>query len=357
MINKFTSIKYKNMSYFLGDFLNHLGAIELCCLKLTCRQFNETITYDKINKMIIKSIENRLKNYVGDYEEFQQFLIKTKAFISGSFIIQCILDHYYNDSDLDIYIPIKNYKETIITYNFKNSKTTSQSVSYRDFDDVKICRVVNYQFNNNKMQLIYVEIDKDRQSIIDYLTDYFDLDICKNFYRPNDLYIQNLSQIVTQKLYFKIQNTHWNLAKFMSRANKYRERGFELINRYALQNLSGKRIYIYHVEYIKYHLYRMIDGNKNLLIDIDEYINLNEKYTIGCYNCNFGNISCEDCSAEQEQQKEEYSLFNSLNDDKVIFLSDDSRTTKIDHFVDFYYPRKNTHILWYSDQYYLFVTI
>lgn len=347
----------QNMSYFLTDFLNHLGVVELCCLKLTCKQFNETISQDSINKLIIINIKTRLKNYVDDYEEFQQFLMKTNAFISGSFIIQSILDQHYKDSDLDIYVPFAYKRNKII--NFKNFTITKQSGSYRNEDasDIKIYHVTDYQCNNKKMQLIYVKINSDRQSIINYLTEYFDLDICKNFYRLNDLYIHNLSQIVSQKLYFNIRNTSWNPIKSIERVNKYQNRGFEIIKCYSLQELTGEKIIIHHVEHIKYHLYRMIEGDKSLLTGVSKYIRPSTIYISECRKCYFGSISCEDCSKFSKIAKKEFLLFNSLKDGKVIYLSDDNRNTNIDHYVDFYYPKKNTHILWHDDQYYLFVTV
>lgn len=61
------------MSYFLTDFLNYFDVKQLAQLKLTCKQFNESITNDRLDKMIINEIKERLKSYVSDYDQFQDF--------------------------------------------------------------------------------------------------------------------------------------------------------------------------------------------------------------------------------------------------------------------------------------------
>jgi hypothetical protein len=45
------------------------------------------------------------------------------------------------------------------------------------------------------LQIIYIKINNDHQSIINYLAEYFDFDICKNYYQPNKIYIHKLNQI------------------------------------------------------------------------------------------------------------------------------------------------------------------
>jgi hypothetical protein len=248
------------MSYFLTDFLHHLNIVELYRLKLTCKQYNQSITKDMLDKLVISKITARFQDKIFDLE-IQTFIKQYNCFISGSSIIQSILDEHYDDSDIDIYVPIA-HKNLIKVNQFKNFQITNDTNRhYRSLSsgDIKICRVVDYQSDKgNKIQLIYVKIKNNRQSIIDYLAGFFDFDICKNFYRFNDIYIKNLYQILNKELHFKLDNDLWNINKTLGRINKYQSRGFKLINHCSLEQLSQEKVLIYHVELIKYRIYRVV---------------------------------------------------------------------------------------------------
>src|ERR1700722_4295200 len=86
--------------------IKYLYPIDLYNLCLTNKKFNMMLK-NKIKKSIISEIENRLKNILDNFLEFQEFLNKSSSIISGSFIIQCILGEYWNNSDIDIYVPTK----------------------------------------------------------------------------------------------------------------------------------------------------------------------------------------------------------------------------------------------------------
>src|SRR3990172_4731194 len=104
-----------DQDYLKTDFLNELTPIALFNLRRTNQHFNTRITDVMIVKNIAKQIILRLKHIFGDkLSEFKQILQETKAVITGSFIIQCVLDVYWKDSDIDIFIP---------TYGNKINKT------------------------------------------------------------------------------------------------------------------------------------------------------------------------------------------------------------------------------------------
>lgn len=140
------------MSYFLTDFLQYFSAIELYRLKLTCKQFNQAIDDDLLSQAVKNAIMQRLKRDIDDFVQFEEFFNSTNAFISGSFIIQNILGEYYDNSDIDIYIPIKNDEEKMkMNYNFTNFRLFDDRNFYNTFDsgELKICRVVDYIHNND----------------------------------------------------------------------------------------------------------------------------------------------------------------------------------------------------------------
>src|SRR5437762_2456462 len=76
------------------------------------RQVNKDlskISDNDIWRAAVKSIDNKLEEiFQDDMGEFKTLLAESKAVISGSFIVQCILGEFYEDSDIDIYVPVKN---------------------------------------------------------------------------------------------------------------------------------------------------------------------------------------------------------------------------------------------------------
>ena len=82
-------------------------------MSLTSRYFYKQFD---IKSLIIKEINSRLfeifKNKLSD---FKKSLVSTGAMISGSFILQCILNEKWRKYDIDIYLPIKN--NGTINYN------------------------------------------------------------------------------------------------------------------------------------------------------------------------------------------------------------------------------------------------
>ena len=76
-------------------------------------QDNKTI----IKKHIIYNIHKRLKYLLGNkYEKFMYYMKKSNASLSGSFVLQCILNEYWDDSDIDIYLVYKKYDKCYMCY-------------------------------------------------------------------------------------------------------------------------------------------------------------------------------------------------------------------------------------------------
>src|SRR5437868_9219660 len=69
---------------------------------ITCKLFHLKFN---IKSNLIYEINFRLNKIFGDKtDDFKQLLKDTNSVISGSFIIQCLLNEYWN-TDIDIYIP------------------------------------------------------------------------------------------------------------------------------------------------------------------------------------------------------------------------------------------------------------
>ncbi len=80
--------------------IHNLARKELYYLSLTSTFYHELIQF---KKLILNTIHKRLQYELGD--NFINIMHRNKAFISGSFIIQCVLDEYWSNSTIDIYVP------------------------------------------------------------------------------------------------------------------------------------------------------------------------------------------------------------------------------------------------------------
>lgn len=83
----------------INIIIHNLARKELYYLSLTSKFYHELIQF---KKLILNTIQKRLQYELGD--EFIKIMHRHKAFVSGSFIVQCILDQYSNTT-IDIYVP------------------------------------------------------------------------------------------------------------------------------------------------------------------------------------------------------------------------------------------------------------
>lgn len=90
----------------LGNVFDHIISKYLTPKDIWHLGFVDKKLRSKLNLIYIhseskKRVIERLKNIFGqNYNEFVKIMIKTRAIISGSFIIQCVLNEYWDNSDL-----------------------------------------------------------------------------------------------------------------------------------------------------------------------------------------------------------------------------------------------------------------
>ena len=178
---------------FWENIINHLSQLDLYNLSQTCKYYNDKLN---LKTNVIKEINSRLLELFGDdYDTFKNILKKTKGVISGSFIIQSILKTYWNDTDIDIYIPIKNNVLTKIdsTGSMKSEMEDflysnmdfwggTETSDYKDSFEGNIYFVRTYKKNNTKYAVQVMLIDTDVEGIHNFIKNDFDFDICKNAY-------------------------------------------------------------------------------------------------------------------------------------------------------------------------------
>lgn len=204
----------------LIEILKLLPIKSVIDLKFTCKTYNKIISKKIIDKLIICRINNRLEEIFGDdIFIFKKLLKKTESYISGSFIVQCIIDERWY-SDIDIYIRNK-YQDEISNYILTGQKKRyghHNSSQYTNIIGMGQCILfctddINYK-TKNKLQTIIIETNKEDYNINDfykYICDAYDYDIVMNVYGYDDngnetIIINNLWGIINRVI--KMQPEH-----------------------------------------------------------------------------------------------------------------------------------------------------
>jgi len=214
--------------------------IDIYRVKCIDKYHYKYISNDFIHGVIIKNITQKLKQTLGcNYDNFMMIMEKYKIRISGSFIIQCALGEYWNDSDIDLYTYSQistnffdwtkgdtlfmrdNYNnlpniDTIINFYVRPESNKSKDNYY-----VKsIRRTPTY-----KLQLIMLDKSIKNPNISSYVNMH-DFNICKNVYKIKNgkhvLKINNLNNIMQKQI-----QPDANIGRdHVARWNKYLNRGF-----------------------------------------------------------------------------------------------------------------------------------
>lgn len=260
--------------YVISKNLNITDLIQYNATTKLNHSLGQALIYNHITEIIIK----RLKSIFGSkYDEFYVVLNEMGGIISGSFILQCILEEEWK-SDIDIYMPTNNNE-------FSNSKIGNKSRMEDFFYDSKYiyftyidddrelypsktkiewiknyflphhhskygyelqknfqCQNKNYIINllNNEHnldvstnELIHgyhlqtIMIQCNQNDMNNYIIDEYDFDICKNIFYVEDnipqLYIHNLNDIINKKTKFRYTTNKETSEK---RMKKYELRNF-----------------------------------------------------------------------------------------------------------------------------------
>ena len=210
-------------------------------LKLTNKWHYKFINLSHIKLMVINNITNKLKELVNiNYENLIKYMEKYNLSISGSFVLQCILNEYWTNSDIDFYTNYKDIDISIILNNKYNETVYNHNDEYPNFLGIENIKNFYTQNKERYLQLIFLDENKN---IFDFVKDNFDFSICKNIYNitngKHNLYITNIYDIFNKQLNCDLIGTS---KKLQQRKEKYEMRGFKF------NNIIGN--YIYHAQEI-----------------------------------------------------------------------------------------------------------
>jgi hypothetical protein len=246
----------------------YLIPIDLFHLVNTCKKYRKIITLEDIKRNTINEMYKRLRDiFRNDYEDFMYVLRKNNAVISGSFIIQCMLGEYWQDSYIDIFVHKKynmsdDYRINIHDENEYDMDSCSDECFYSDFDSIDEDNIninivnrgiVNYLYHQNykfleayyydeenELDDIYFIVNSTRINVSIYknnnikkcINDNYDFDICKNicyFYDEvdhNDITISKINDIFYKRIFFSKECD--SIKSFRKSYIKYFKRGFYL---------------------------------------------------------------------------------------------------------------------------------
>lgn len=208
---------------FKSDIFPKLAPKDIYMLSLTCKKFNNY--FEKLlEDSILNKINEELREVLGDkVTSFKKLLSEMNAVFAGSFILQCMLGEYWEQSDIDIFIPaMGNYPDNDVwmdgngnrdyvsglsdskKYSFDNESysfpyTPIEKFLYEEdvFEDIsnqtprykrlsilgyEIICVRTYETKKYNIQIVHVKLDKTTNEIKDFIHNTFDFDICKNIY-------------------------------------------------------------------------------------------------------------------------------------------------------------------------------
>lgn len=218
---------------------------------------NMKLTDAMIKKKFIQNINSRLADVFGDkLDTFKKFLEDTQSFISGSFIMQCILEEKYDGSDIDIYTC---KKENVVNYplelgtlfpnekeNMPNNNDARANIHYYQNSGYEVIATTHYDvcdFYMNEFRIQFIITEKPYSMI-----DNFDMDICKNTYSIKNgkeyVSVHNIDQLLEKKsdyIYRVIINDNSNnvMNRYMTRYYKYIDRKY-IINKIIPKNVIDK---------------------------------------------------------------------------------------------------------------------
>uniref|UniRef100_A0A6C0C6N3 F-box domain-containing protein n=1 Tax=viral metagenome TaxID=1070528 RepID=A0A6C0C6N3_9ZZZZ len=241
---------------------SNLDSYGLHSLSHTCKQF-----FPKYSKHITTKINERLLSIFGDnLPALKKMMQKTGCVISGSFIIQCLLNETWKDSDIDFYVSTQGNEITKTNSGYNKSAVDdfmynvmrydgSIDDQYADIENNPIKYVRTYKHLRNmrfdarlikinpKMQIIGIDVAKNANSMFDYIVKTFDFNICKNMYyydgydhiRSNN----NFDEIFLKETTFEMPNIKQiDIQSNLARYCKYKNRGIAFKNVPSFDHLS-----------------------------------------------------------------------------------------------------------------------
>jgi len=210
-------------------------------------KLSNAFIFDCIKKRIAAEL---IKIFGENYGKFIDTMVKARAVLSGSFILQCILDERWDNSDIDVYVADEE-GDKIIQMFFGLDGEDYWSDYYGKFPHIENITNFhitppNYHLSTVKIQVVRVKTD-DKYTLRRHVKN-TGFDICKNmlYFDKNkrmQIELENLNGIINKCIVFTVLDTD----DFLYRIKKYSERGFFFKPKYNR---------LFYLEYVMLKKYR-----------------------------------------------------------------------------------------------------
>jgi hypothetical protein len=192
------------------------------------------INYDLAYRATIRNMNRIFNEIFGDnVSEFKKLLELNHAVIFGSFITQCVLDEYWEGSDIDIFVP--DMCDDLKKFLLEKMKFRGRDYDYFYYDnyfsiELKDASINDMAFYETSKYIIEISsIETKDNDLIKCLWNACDFDVCRNvYYIHNDqetLKLCAINDICTKTTKFKIGH---RLGQTITRYYKYIDRGFDI---------------------------------------------------------------------------------------------------------------------------------
>lgn len=255
----------------IEEIISYLKPKDCYHFTLTCKLYHNNFD---IKQSLINEINNRLGCIFGDkMNDFKEMLMSIGCFISGSFIIQCLLDEYWPKSDIDIYVPMIGNQVYYPDDMFMKTDVDDFMYYEMDFDGwhdsvdlgeylgkgtkihdcLKYVRTYVIPDGKYDIQIIGLDISRSLKEIKDFVDETFDFPICKNIYyydRKECVLLNDMGKTFEKETVFRVGK---NSKLTIKRYHKYNSNGIVFTNK---DNLTYndikpiKKIYIIFVNMI-----------------------------------------------------------------------------------------------------------
>jgi len=275
--------------------VNFLNMKDIYNLRFVNKRFFGKIDENYILRIIKSRLECKLKSVFGnDYNLFVLAMSQSKAVLSGSFILQCILGETWENSDIDIYVGNEQSNNIMDKFlkSITNNAETDDNALYKAAYEI-INNITNYHLDNLKIQVVQIRTN-NKYSLWNHVNN-TGFDVCKNrlYYSANgnlQLQLTNYKEAIHKCTTFIIQN----IDDFYYRIEKYSKRGFKFKPKYhKLMYVEWLFIKFSDVHVIKTNFnedvfYKLLENNKQKgcgQCDMSEY-GLCKHDKLGCgVNC------------------------------------------------------------------------
>lgn len=218
---------------YYNEVFKYLKPIDLVILSKV-NSFYKKILNEEIKKKFEKW--SNLNRFFNNPEFFSQLLSKN-CVISGSFLVQFLLNEIYKGSDIDIYLTedsavfMRDYL-LMEEYSFTASTDFSEYKDIVEKNDNEPFIVENYSKYDNWLGLMKIQLIISKNPL--KLIKCFDFNIVKNYFDGEKMYVNESCVAKTEIL------TNVNLSNVQKRRmEKYKKRGFNFY-RFMGKNLNDE---------------------------------------------------------------------------------------------------------------------